>query len=389
MMTTRTDTFSMLLLALLGLALVGAGCSNSDGADAPAPGSEQLDNRRSVRVETFVLSPVGFEDVVSLNGTVEALNDATLSAQASGTVVALAPLGRVVGAGQTVAQLDPGTAQAGIRQAEAQVAAAQAGLDLAEDNLKRQRPLYQDSIISAIEFENVRARYSQALAQLHQAQAGLAQAAELVKNTRVTTPFTGTVEERLVEPGEQVTPGRPIIRLVNTSRVKVTAGVPERYAGDIRPGTPVQIHLKAYGGQTVRGRVSFVGSAIDPNSRTFPVEIELANPEGLLKPQMVTNVLLPRERFENALVVPLSAVLRDEQGTAVYVVDRTDGPPVAVRRPVTLGARSGGDVVVTSGLQAGDEIIVLGQNNVTRGDALEIVEQHRRLEEAPLAEPVD
>src|SRR5690606_12454683 len=126
---------------------------------------------------------------------------------AAGTVISLVPLGARVGAGQAVAQLDPGTVRAAVEQAEAQLAAAQAAFDLAEDNLKRQEPLYRDSVISALEYQNVRAQYNQAQAQVNQARAGLSQAQEALKNTRVVTPWSGTVEAHFVETGEQVMPG--------------------------------------------------------------------------------------------------------------------------------------------------------------------------------------
>ena len=357
------------LSALLAL-LVAAGCSNSNGEALPA--EETAEARRVVRVETQVVEPTSFEDVIEVSGTVEAVGDATLSAQSSGTVVSLVPLGTFVRAGQAVAQLDPGTAQATVEQAEAQVAAAQAAFDLAADNLKRQEPLYRDSVISAIEYENVRAQYNQAQAQLNQARAGLTQARELLKDTRVVAPFAGTIEERLVEVGEQVMPGAQVARIVNTGRVKVTAGVPERYAADIRVGTPASVRFQAYADAPRQGRVTFVGSAVNAQSRTFPVEIELENQEGRLKPQMVTTVHVRRNELDAALVVPQTAVLRDEDGVTVFVVDDSGAQPVAERRSITLGPSYQGRVVVVAGLAAGDEIITVGHTNVTQGDAVEV-----------------
>lgn len=350
------------------LALVVAGCSNSQGEPRPAEGEAAA--RRVVRVETQVAEPTAFQDMIELTGTVEALDDATLSAQAAGTVISLVPLGARVGAGQAVAQLDPGTVRAAVEQAEAQLAAAQAAFDLAEDNLKRQEPLYRDSVISALEYQNVRAQYNQAQAQVNQARAGLSQAQEALKNTRVVTPWSGTVEAHFVETGEQVMPGMQVARVVNTSRVKVTAGVPERYAADIQAGTPATVRFQAYAGEPRQGRVTFVGSAVDAQSRTFPVEIELDNADARLKPQMVTAVTIRRAALEDVLVVPQTAVLRDESGTALFVVDRSGEVPVAARRDVTLGASYGGQVVVTAGLAAGEEVIVVGQTNVTAGDAV-------------------
>ena len=363
------------LLALVA-AMVLAGCGNESN-DAQGAAQEV----RAVRVETLVLSPTSFEDVIQITGSVEALDDATLSAQASGTVVALAPLGSTVGAGGTIAQLDPAMSRSAVQQAQAQVESAQAQFDLAEDNFERNEPLYSDSVISAVEWENVRAQYNQARAALAQAKASLSQAQEQLRQSRVTAPFTGTVEEHFAELGEQVTPGRQIARVINTSRVKVVAGVPERYAADIEPGTPVMVDFKAYAGSNVRSEVDFVGRAIDPQSRTFPVEIQLPNPTGTFKPEMVAQVYVTRQEIEEALVVPRSAIVRDEDGDSVFLVEREGENAVAVKTPVTLGAGYGGQVVVTN-LQAGDEVIVLGQSNLTQGDRVQVMEQFEAVEEA-------
>jgi len=370
----RRMALAWLAVALLiTLTATLAGCSGDDGDAQGATAASA--NERVVRVETLILEPTNFEDVIEVTGTVDALDDATLSAQSSGTVLSLAPLGTNLESGATVAQLDPTMAQSAMAQAEGQVEAAQASFDLAEDNLRRQEPLYRDSVISALEWENVRAQYNQARASLSQAEAGLASAQEQLRQTRVSTPFGGRVEEHFVELGEQVTPGREIARVINTNRVKVVAGVPERYSADIRVGTPVLLEFRAYSGPPIRGNVSFVGGAINPSNRTFPVEVVVDNRENILKPEMVANVNVTRRQIEDALVVPRDAILRTEEGNIVYVVSEEGDRRVAERRDVVTGPTFGGRVVVTN-LQPDDEVIVLGQANLTEGDALQVMERY-------------
>lgn len=360
--------------------LVLAGCGGANGSEsAPA---EDGTAQRSVRVETLILEPTTFEDVIELTGSVEATNDAMLSAQSAGTVQYLAPLGRQLGRGAVVARLDQGLVRAALQQAEAQLAAAQAQFELAEDNYRRQEPLYQDSVISALEFQSVRAQRNQARAGVQQAQAGVAQVREQLQNTVVTAPFAGTVESHAVEQGEQVAPGVPVARIVDTRRVKVAVGVPERYAGDIAVGTPVVLEFQAYGGQPRRGVVTFAGSAINPANRTFPVEIEVDNSDGKLKPEMIAKVKITRARLDDVLVVPRAAVLRDEEGTTVFVVARDAAGLAAERRTILTGAAYAGRLVIEEGLDAGEEVIVLGQTNVTDNDRVEVVEQYRALDAA-------
>jgi len=383
---TRHLSHSLWLLALV--ALVAMGCNNADGSNGEENGAPA---ERQIRVETLLLEPSRFEDVIELTGTVEALNDANLSAQASGTVEYLADLGTALPRGGVVARLDQGQVRAAVQQAEAQVEVAQAQYDLAQDNFERQEPLYRDSIISALEFENVRAQRNQARASLRQAQAALAQAQERLDDTIIRAPFPGIVEERFIEAGEQIVPGQRVARVVSTERVRVNTGVPERYASEIEVGTPVRMNFKAYGTLERQGRVTFAGSTINPQSRTFPVEIEVNNPEGRLKPEMVAQLYVSRAVLDSALVVPRSAIIRDERGNSVFVVNRTDSIPTAERHRLTLGPNYAGKAVVEEGLQAGDEVVVLGQNNLTEGDPLNVVDQYTRVDASgvPLKENTD
>lgn len=368
-----------LFLALITGAVLAAGCARSDVSNSDAQDDQ---NTRAVRVETLVLAEQAFDDVIEVTGAVEALDDASLSAQANGSVVTLTPLGSFVRQGQLVAQLDPGIAQAAMRQAEAQVESAAASHRLAEDNLRRNEPLFQDSIISALEFENVRAQHSQAAASLASAEAARAQAEEQLRNTRVAAPFNGTVEEHFVRRGEQVTAGTPVARVVSTGRVKVAAGVPERFAGDVTRGTPVRVSLNAYGtAQGIPASVTFAGGTIDPQSRTFPIEVEIPNPDGRIKPEMVAVLHVTRARLTDVVIAPRPALIREETGFIVYVVDRTGNLPRARRQSVEVGAAYQNEVVLESGVEPGDEIVVLGQSGVSGGDVLEVQTVHNHLED--------
>src|SRR5690606_3115678 len=316
--------------------------------------------------------------------------DATLGAEAAGTLTYLAPLGAFVRAGATVAQVNPSLAQAQVAQAqaavegaEAQQRAAQAQLELAQDQYDRQEPLYRDSIISALEFQGVQTQLASARAQVAQAAAGVAQANAALRqartalgNTRIAAPFSGTVEAHLVERGETVAPGTPVVRVVSGAGLQVAAGVPERYAGDIEVGTPVRIRPNAYDGEPLGGRVTFVGRAVDPQSRTLPIEVALSNVEAPLRPEMVVSLQVSRAVLEDVIALPLGAILRDERGPSVFVAREDTTGLVARYQPVELGPTSGGRVVVTAGLEPGDRVLVAGQTTVADGDRIRIAEQH-------------
>lgn len=350
-------------LLLLATFLAGGCSSDQNSNDAQAtPSSPQT------RVETLLLEPTSFTDVLQVNGTVEAIHDATLSAQVSGTVLSVAERGTQVEKGEPVAQLDSTEASAALDQARAQ-------FQLARDRYQRQKPLFQDSIISALEFEQVRSQY-------RQAQASLSQTRERLRNTTVTAPFSGRVEERFVEPGEQVSPNQQVVRLVEVQPAKIAAGVPERYVGDVETGTTVEVSFRSTSVGTRTGRISFVGSTVDSESRTFPIEATLPNEDRMLKPEMVAQVNITRTEIGDALVLPRTAIQRDERGPHVYVVEQTESAPVVRDQNIALGAETGSRVQVDSGLVAGTEVIVSGQNNVSPGERVEIAQQFDRVSQA-------
>jgi RND family efflux transporter MFP subunit len=356
----RTVPLLTLTALLVGALVFTTGCNDGEASSS----SDDAAPRPTTRVETLLLRPTSFTDVIEVTGSVEALDDATLSSQTDGPVTMLVERGARVREGERVATIDAEEAQAAVEQAQAQY-------DLAQDRFERQQPLYQDSVISALEFEQVRSERNQARAALQQAQTRL-------DNATLEAPFPGTVEERYLEVGEQAAPGARLARLVNTQRVKITAGIPERYANDIQLGTPVQLDFRRYDAGVRTAEVTFVGNTIDPESRTFPIEVTVSNEDRTLKPEMGVKLRVTRAVLDSTIVIPRTAVLRDETGTHVYVVDRSDTTTVARNRDIVLGPETGGRVVADSGLAAGDEVIIVGQNNVSPGAPLEIVQQYNR-----------
>jgi membrane fusion protein, multidrug efflux system len=196
-----------------------------------------------------------------------------------------------------------------------------------------------------------------------------------LERTIVRAPIAGVLDDRFVEVGASVAPGAPIARIVDAATIKVTAGVPERYAADIRPGGVALVTFDHLVGTEYRATTRFVGSALNEQNRTFPIEVELRNEAGVLKPGMVAKVQVGRRGERDALLVPREAVLRSEGGYLVYLVVEEAGRLVAQQRDVQTGATSAGRVVIEAGLQPGDRVIVVGQQQVAPGDVVRIVER--------------
>jgi RND family efflux transporter MFP subunit len=180
------------------------------------------------------------------------------------------------------------------------------------------------------------------------------------------------------EVGTMVSPGTPIARIVDANPVEVTAGVPERYAGEIRPGAAVRVTIDHLGGGVFNGRAGYVGTALDTRTRTFPVEFTVANADGVLKPGMVARLELQRRTLAEALLVPREAVQRVSTGYMVFVVTGEGDRTFAEARPVQLGADAGREVAIESGLRSGEQVIVVGQQQVANGDAVRVVAEEEQ-----------
>jgi membrane fusion protein, multidrug efflux system len=315
---------------------------------------------RTVAVETLTMEEDTLEETIRVIGTVEAYDDAIVSSEASGRVQYIAPLGKHVEPGEVIARLDD-------RLLQAQYEAARVQHELAVDTYNRQQALYADSIISELQYNSIRTQRDQAKAHYEQAKKQL-------HDSRIEASFRGRIEERFVKSGELINPGMPVVRVVNTSRIKVTAGVPDRYAADIREGSQTTLHFNVYGNPVREGTVSFAGNVIDPDTRTYPIEIDIQNPDGILKPEMVAEVHLVRRSIDQTLVIPRTAIVRDETGTNVFVVRYEEGYPVAELTPVRTGVATGSLMQIVEGIVPGDEVVVTGSRTLNQGDRLEILQ---------------
>jgi membrane fusion protein, multidrug efflux system len=344
-------------MRLLLLAVVVAGCGSNAGGEV-VPETQMA---RVVNVEVMDVAEESFEDVIGITGVVEAERDVVLAAEESGMIREIfVDRGRAVRAGQPIARIDDRVLRAQFDQARSEAS-------LARETFERQRRLWEEEKIGT-EMNYLRARYG-----AETADANARMLAARLDRTVIRAPISGIVDARHVEVGSMVAPGTPVARLIDIDTLKVTGGVPERYAGDIRSGATATVVFDNMQGREFSGRTRFVGSSISEQNRTFAVEVAIPNTHGALKPGMVARVRLARGDTRSALLVPREAVLRTESGYAVYTVREQGGRLIASATPVITGPGAGNRIVIESGLEPGDRIVVVGQHQVAHGDVVEIV----------------
>ena len=345
----------LVALALL-VSLVATACSS----DAEA-GAEQEAFERVINVEIVELTPTDFTERIRMTGTVQANQDVEISAEESGVVrEILVEKGAVVSEGDPLLRIDGRILSAQLREAEARA-------ELARETWERRKRLFEEDRVGS-ELAYLEARYG-----WEQADAALSNLRERLDRAVVRAPLSGVLEDRYVEIGTSVASGTPVARIVQVNPVKISAGVPERFAGDVRRGVEARVHFDALGGEAHRAPITYVGSTVDPGNRTFAIEVVLANPARLFKPEMVANVEVSRREFEGVVVVPQDAIVRTEEGFVAFVVAEGSEGTAAEVRPLTLGPTQGNRAVVEEGLDFGDRLIVVGQQRVSDRDRVRVV----------------
>ena len=337
--------------------VVAAGCALSEGAVQP-----EDEGVRIINVEAAPATLSDFVDYIRITGEVEAMSDVTLSAAESGSIERFwVEKGARVKKRDVIASID-----AAVLRAQAEEARAAASL--AREQYERQRILWEEEEIGS------EIRFLEAKAQAEAAAARLGTLEARLERTAIRSPVTGVFDEKFLEAGEMAVPGTPVARVVDVRRVKVVGGVPERFALSVRQGSRANVTFDIIAGRQFEGRIGFVGTSVDAINRTIRIEVVLDNPKQVVKPQMIANVQIVRERLDDVIVAPQQVVERTENGYQVFVVVERDGHAVAEAREVRLGAAYANRVVIEQGLSPGDRLVTVGNRLVDDGSRVRVVE---------------
>jgi multidrug efflux pump subunit AcrA (membrane-fusion protein) len=381
--------------ALVAAAL--AACS--PGQAAPA---DKSDPAAAKPVEVAVVQKDRLRRVIDVVGTLEAVDQVTVSSEADGRVKAiLADLGDRVRAGQVLIQLDSEKQQYTLEQQQAALARtlaqygapdpkhlpaiedtpdvkkANADLVQATQAFERASELFKRTLISQQSLDDARtalqsrqASYDAALqnarnlrASIQASEAGLKLAGRNVRDTEIRAPFDGFVEKRLVNLGELVRAQMPVMGIVRLNPLKVTGEIPEKMAPWISEGRPVELRVDAYPDRPFTGKVTRISPVVNTSTRAFPFEAEVPNPEAVLKPGGFARVHIESERVDDVLSLPYAALQYRYGTNRVFVVDGDK----LVLRELETGERLGDRIEVTAGVKEGERVAVTDVDTLTDG----------------------
>jgi len=340
---------SLIVLLVFIITLLFTSC----GDDAAKDVSEKVN---STNVEIKTLSSQKYTDFVTVVGSIKPYNDAMVSHEMGGIIEKIVKdKGEYVSKGDTIIILDNSVLKASMDAAKAQY-------ELSEARFQKQKKVFDENVGSEFEFLNT--KYSR-----DQLKAVYEQAKVAYEKSYIKAPFNGIVDSRYFEKGELVPPSVAVIRVLDPSKLKIEAGIPEHYAGDIKKGANAKIYIKELFDKPFNGKVSYVGKALDPANRTFPIEVIIDNKDGLIKPEMLAEVSIEIGVYENVVIVPEEVVTRSDSSYIAFVENNGK----AELRNVDILSRTGESIVVENGLKNGDKLIVLGFQNLVDGENVSIV----------------
>ena len=333
-----------------------AGCqtsSNEASAAEPKAANNTALNANAIRVETMTARAESQTLSLRLPAEVESSKRSRLASAIGGFVQKVfVQRGDRVKKGQELAWVNRDVA-------DAQLAQAKANLELAQ---------YEMELVKTAGESMPKTRQVQASARLKTAQAGHRLAAINARRSRIRAPFNGVVSRTSLEVGEVLAPGQMVILVEKTDEVKVTVSISDRDIRWVTAGVPAKIRLDG-GAATIDAKVSRVGPAADLETRTFIAEIDVPNKDNKLRPGMLGTVTISSQSEARSVAIPQFALVTSKNGNGVYVVENKK----AKWRPIKIDKLRGHSVIVASGLEADEEVIIRGHRELNDGEDVIVV----------------
>jgi len=339
-------------IALLGLLASGP---------LPAQGGAQPALVKVALAEHQALAPV-----THVPGTVASRSDANLSAEVEGRLVTVADVGTRVSRGEALAKIEDTQLRLRREELQAEIGRAEARLKFLESEEQRFTRLAESNLAARNQLDQTRSDRDVARGDLAVARSRLAQNADQLDRTTITAPFDGVVVERLMTPGERVSEGSDVVRLVDQQNLEVIARAPLENYPYVREG--LNLELRA-GSMISSGMVRTVVAVGDEDTHQFEIRLDL---EGAPFPVGQTlRVAVPTSEVKEVLAVPRDALVLRPEGITVFIIDANDQ---AQQVNVTTGIGAGDKIEIFGAVSAGDRVVVRGNERLQPGQQVNVAE---------------
>ena len=326
----------------------------SDNKKADEKNSKGPGGKMALNVSGIVLKPQVFLDNLSLSGSIEANEQVDIRSEVSGIVESINfQEGTMVSKGQVLFKVND-------IELRAQLANVKTSQGLASENERRAKLLLEKEAISQEEYDIASADFKSSKAQTQLIQAQIAK-------TTVRAPFSGKIGLRSISNGTYVTPTTPIAKLVNTSQLKITFSIPEKYASQMKVGNALSF-TTAGAAEKFSAKIYAIEPEIEIATRTLKVRAIAQNPDGKLYPGTFANVALPLDHIKDALLVPTEAISPIQNAKKIFISENGKAKEVVVQ----TGSRTEKEILVLTGLKAGDTVLTSGVMTLKNGSPVKV-----------------
>lgn len=352
-----------LIIPFLAMVML-AGCSEQQAAQPP-----QGRPPSPVRVATAMMQEV--QRSVSLVGSVKPWRRSVVASEVAG-LVQVFPVkeGMAVKRGQVLARLRTDTLAIRLHSAEASHHEARTRYQQAKKDLRRVNVLFKKELVTQKEYDDAITEESALGQRLIQLKSEIQQVRDQLQKSRILAPFDGWITQEFTEVGQWVSAGGQVVEIVDMSRVQLEVPLPERYIKDIRVNDPVSAVFDGLPDLQAKGRVFSVVAQADQASRTFPINVELPNPDLSIKSGMVSRVTLQVGAPYDALVIPKDALVLRGGREFIYLVKEGQVSQIPVNPVLHLNEV----VQVTGDLEPGATVVVEGNERLLPGQSVRILE---------------
>ncbi len=315
--------------------------------------------QRIVKVQAQELSFGTFEHFFEVQGVVEADKNVLITPETQGRVLAIdVQEGQTVRKGQRILKLDTEILQNNLQEIET-------AYELAKDLYERQKSLWDEKIGSEVD-------YLQAKNRMESLEKQKMTLMSQIRKANISAPAAGTVEDVMPKIGEMASPGMPVVRLVNVDVVKVSSDVSERYIGKVHVDDVVEVIFPSLD-MSLSAKVSRVGTFINPENRTFKIDVSLDNKDQLLKPNLLAIIKINDAKFDSTLTVPTDYLQANSDGEEyIYVVNNDGNNKTAKKVFVESGLSYKGKTMLKKHSLSGTEMMITeGARSVSEGENIE------------------
>ncbi len=350
-MKVKNIVFILILLALAAFVFYRLS-ENSSKKEAQTEMAGKA--KPATAVSGIVLKAESFADNLSLSGSIEANESVDIRSEVSGIAESINfEEGTNVAKGQVLFKVND-------IELRAQLGKIRTAQGLASENERRAKLLLQKEAISQEEYDIASADFKSAQSETQLINAQLAK-------TVIRAPFSGKIGLRSISKGTYVTPTTIVAKLVNTTQVKITFSIPEKYASQMKVGNTLTF-TTAGSKQEYTAKIYAIEPEIDVATRTLRLRAIADNSKGTLLPGTFANVKLPLEKINNALLVPTEALIPIQNGKKLLVARNGKATEVIVE----TGARTDTDILITSGLKIGDTVLTTGVMSLKEGSPIKV-----------------